>query len=200
MQNAPTLCPGRGPTPAGVQRGTSGTTTFGVPATTVRFCSFCPTPAHSDATIFFAPANCFTPNHLFPFLLQETTHSENIYRPYMFWADAQIRNTYVVKVLLGARVSKNIVMARRARCSRPTPCHYRTLRPWARVTRELDVFAHIRSPVRIHFEYTDISSLPRSVYPLYFLRHRVARVVSICLSLCVRLHLVLEHQHSLSFE
>jgi hypothetical protein len=70
----------------------------------------------------------------------------------------------------------------------------------ANLMKEPKVFAHIRSPARIHFAYTDISSLPRSVYSLYFLHHRVARVVSICLSLCVRLHLVLEHQHPLSFE
>ena len=171
MQNAPTLCPGRGPTPAGVQQGTSGTTTFGVPATTVCFCSFCPTPACSDATIFFAPANCFTSNHLFPFLLQETTHSEDIYRPYMSWADARIRNTYVVKVPWGPRVNKKIIGLCYCPLSQvlsPNSVSLPNLPPLGasgRTYERANVFAHIRGPVRIYFEHTDISSLPRSVYP-----------------------------------
>jgi hypothetical protein len=49
----------------------------------------------------------------------------------------------------------------------------------ANLTRESKVFAHIRSPARRHFAYTDISSLPHSVFLLSFMHHRVAQAASI---------------------
>jgi hypothetical protein len=126
--------------------GTSGTSAFGIPATTVGFCSSCPTPTRSDATLFFASVNYFTPNHLFPFLLQETTLSENVYRRGLIHR----YRICVVKVPRGIRVNQKIVVScygllSQVLSSNSTPLLTPPLgRESANLMRELKVFTSIR--------------------------------------------------------